>query len=331
LDAINTPSDKSYSLIKIIGMTVLGVLLLLLPLLLPTLYHRQVANQAIIYVILVVGYNFALGFTGLLSFAQVGFFAIGAYTSALLSVKAGIPFWICLPMAGVIAGTFGVIVGIPTTRIKGHYLAMVTLAFSEVVRIVLTNWKSFTGGADGIIGIPAPSLGFFTFNTKTSFYYLLVVITIPLLIAAHNIHRSRFGRMFNAIRDTELAAEVMGIHSTRIKVLAFVLSSFYAGIAGSLYAHSYNYISPEGFGVGQTVIILAMLLIGGSGRIAGAVIGAVVLTILPEYLRFVKEYYMFVFGISIFVIVLFFPQGLIGLASLFQNLKDKVLVHNKKG
>jgi branched-chain amino acid transport system permease protein len=130
--------------------------------------------------------------------------------------------------------------------------------------------------------------------------------------------------MFKAVRDTELAAEVMGIPSTRIKVLAFVLSAFYAGIAGSLYAHSYNYISPEVFGIGQVVIILAMLLVGGVGTISGAVIGAVVLTILPEYLRFVKEYYMFVFGVAVFLIVLFMPHGIVGLGSMFRKLIQRL-------
>ena len=321
--------SRRYRTLGLVGIACFAAMLLVLPYGMPTAYHKQVVNLAIIYVVLVVGYNYALGLTGLLSFAQIGFFAIGAYTSALLSVKGGVPFWIALPSAGVVSGLFGLVVGVPTIRIKGHYLAMVTLAFSEVVRIVLTNWKSVTGGGDGIIGIPDPSIGFIHISTKTGFYYLALGITAVMLLIAYRIDRSRYGRMFRAVRDTELAAEVMGINSTKIKVLAFVLSAVYAGIAGSLYAHSYNYISPEVFGVGQIVMVLAMLLVGGAGTISGAVLGAIILTVLPEYLRFVKEYYMFLFGVAIFLIVLFMPDGISGLFTHFKGWQGKLFPSGK--
>ena len=275
-------------------------------------YYLQIASVAVVFAVSIVGYDFVLGRAGQLSLSHAAFVGIGAYTSALLAVRLGMPFWISLPAAGIVAALFGFAVGVPSLRLRGHYLAIATLGFGEIVRLVLTHWTAVTNGVDGIARIPAPAFGPLVIGDNIGQYYLGVAILAVLVWVAWRINASKFGLVLVAIREGETAAEVMGIDTGRGKLMAFVLAAFYAGTAGSLYAYLFSYISPETFSLEQSIVMLAMLLLGGIGSIAGAVIGAVVLSFLPEWLRFLKDYYLIVYGIGILLMMSFMPNGIVG-------------------
>jgi branched-chain amino acid transport system permease protein len=294
------------------GLLVAVAVLLLLPHLMSSDYTKQLLIQALIYIVIVVGYNFVTGDVGQLSMAQQGFFCLGAYATAILTTTAGWSWWGGLVGSILVAGAAGIVVGIPTLKVKGQYIIMVTMAFSEIVRLVATNWGGLTGGASGIPKIPSPSLFGWQFTSKTSIYYLFLAIALLLIAAAWRIRKTKYGRAFIAVRDSELATDVMGLNTTYIKVVAFFLSAVFAGVGGSMFASSFNYISPDTFTLSQTVLILAMLLIGGEGSLAGAIVGAIILTYLPEALRFASNYYMFVYGLLILLITLFLPGGVVG-------------------
>lgn len=300
---------------------ILGCTILLFPLRTSN-YYLQIACLAGIYVILIIGYDFILGWAGLLSLSHAAFYGIGAYTSALLSVNFSVPFWVTLPAAAVVSGLFGLLVGFPTLRLRGHYLALGTLAFGEIVVLVLMRWQAVTRGVDGVTGIAPASFGSLMFDNNRSYYYLLIIFILILAIFARRIHQSRFGRALIAIRTAEVSAEVSGIDTNKVKLLAFILSAVYAGIAGGLYAYLFRYISPETFGLHQSITILTMLLIGGAGSIGGSVLGAILLSFLPEWLRFLKDYYLLLYGVGIVLIMAFMPDGVIGLAKIiFSKIK----------
>jgi branched-chain amino acid transport system permease protein len=270
-------------------------------------------NLGLIYVAMIVGLNFILGWTGLISLSHAGFVGIGAYTSALLTVDYGWNFWVALPAAGIAAVFCSVLVGIPIVRLKSHYFGLATLALGEIIRIVLFNWDRVTHGADGIVGIPAPELGPISFIDESAYYYLLLTIVALLVLGAWRIRQSRYGRSMLAVNQAELAAQSMGVDVARTKLLAFGLSAFYAGIAGSLYAHLFLYISPDVFGLPLTVIAYAGLVTGGAGLISGAVLGGMFIAFLPEWLRFLNQYYMLVYGVGIVIILVIMPHGLVPL------------------
>jgi len=295
-------------------------ILCVVPLIVTTRYIMHLFNLAVIFAILTLGLNFLWGWTGLISFATAGFWGIGAYTSALLAVNLGVPFWLGLPCGAITATVFGFIMGFPTLKLRGHYLAMATLAFNIIIVLVLINWDSFTRGGDGITGIPIPVIGSFEFNTDNRFFYINLAVLVLLFIGAMRIRKSRIGRAFEAIRESEIAGEVMGINTHAIKILAFALSAFYSGIAGSLYAHVTMYISPDIFNFLESVKILVMVLIGGSGSIVGALIGGFILTFLPEALRFLSSWYMAIYGVGIIALIVYMPAGITGLInSLFKR------------
>lgn len=303
------------------------VILCIVPLVITTRYIMHLFNLAAIFAILTLGLNFLWGWTGLISFATAGFWGIGAYTSALLAVDLGVPFWLSLPCGAITATVFGFIMGFPTLKLRGHYLAMATLAFNIIVVLVLINWDSFTRGGDGITGIPSPAIGSFQFDTDNKFFYITLAVLVLLVIVAMRIRRSRIGRAFEAIRESEIAGEVMGINTHTIKILAFALSAFYSGIAGSLYAHVTMYISPDIFNFLESVKILVMVLIGGSGSIVGALIGSFILTFLPEALRFLSSWYMAIYGVGIIALIVYMPAGITGLInSLFKRFERDDLV-----
>lgn len=289
-----------------------GTILLLFPLITPP-YYQQLGCVAGVFAILVLGYDFVLGRAGQFSFGHIAFFGIGAYTSALLSVNCSVSFWLALPAAALISSLFGLLIGIPVLRLRGPYLAIATLGFAEIVRLILTRWDKVTRGVDGIAGIKAPAIGPLVFDNTVSFYYVILFWLGLVVLIAERIHRGKYGRLLKAIRENELAAEAMGIDTSKGKVMAFVLSALYAGVAGSLYAHLFSYISPETFDIEHAIIVLYMLIIGGAGSTAGAILGAVLLTFLPEWLRFLKDYYLLLYGMGIILMMIFMPYGVIGL------------------
>ena len=300
-------------LYKGLALAVLFAAAVALPLVLKSNYHLGIAHQALIFIILAVGYDVLLGFTGLLSFGHIGLFAIGAYTSAILVMSTGAPFLVGLLGAAVLTGFIGFLISIPALRIKGHYLTLLTLALGEVIRLVIRSMDSVTHGSSGLSGIPRPDIFGFSFRQAMPLYYLLLFFAILTIVFVWRLKVSRFGRAFMSIRDAEIGAEVCGVNTSAMKMMSFAISAVLAGIAGSLYAHTMRFISPEFFSLGLTTTLLAMVLIGGRGTVVGPVVGAALLIVLPEALRFVKDYYLIVFGIAIWLCVIGMPDGLAGL------------------
>jgi branched-chain amino acid transport system permease protein len=291
--------------------------LVILPVAVTSKYLIQLINTAIVFLIIVMGLNYVIGFAGQISLAATAFWGIGAYTSALLTTRLGLSFWVAFPVASAFATLFGFIIGFPTLKLKQFYLGIATVGFGEIVALILLNWTSLTNGADGLPGIPKPVLGGYAFQTDFEFYHILLVVALLLLFVSIRIKDSRFGRGLLAICDDELAAEVAGIPTHWYKMLAFALSAFYGGAAGSLYAHLIGYISPDLFIFRQSIIFLCMFMIGGSGYIAGPVIGSVLLTLLPEWMRFLKEYYMAVYGLAVVGLAIGMPRGIMGIIERF--------------
>lgn len=288
-------------------------LVLALPALLESSYHLRLANVIGIYLLLVLGLNFILGYAGQLSFAQVGFFGIGSYTTAILTADYGFSFWIGLAAAAVTSGLSALLIGAPTLKLRGHYFAFGTFAFGEVVRLVAVNWDGLTHGASGLSGIPAPAIGGFRFDTDVSYYYLVVFFALLGVLVSVRIEHSKIGRALLAIRESELAAEAMGIRTRQAKQTAFTLSAVFAGVAGALYGPLNTVISPDVFSFDVSVVVLVSLLLGGSGIITGAILGTVLIVLLPEWLRFLDQYYMMIYGAGVVLLMVFLPQGIMGL------------------
>jgi len=288
------------------------VLLAAVPPFLPNTYHVQVLVFIGIYVILALSLNLLNGYVGLLSIGHAAFYAVGAYASAKLTLVLHLPWIVALAGSGAIAGVFGYLVAKPTLRLSGIYLTLVTLGFNMILFLVLQNWMGFTNGPLGIMDIPAPSVFGYAIRSRLEYYYIILALAVLTVVSMHRLMTCRFGRALTAIRENELAAEATGVHTTRYKVQAFVLAAFYAGIAGSFYAHFMHFISPDSFTINESFILLAMLAFGGQGNLIGPAVGAAVLVLVPEVFRPLQEYRMFVYGGILVVMMLVRRQGLLG-------------------
>jgi branched-chain amino acid transport system permease protein len=226
--------------------------------------------------------------------------------------RAGLGFWIALPLGGLIASGIGFLIAFPFTRLRGIYLALVTFGFGAIVETILIRWDSLTRGPDGI-QVPFPQFGPLALNSDIRMFYLILGITAILVYVARNLVHSRVGRAFFSVRDSEMAARAMGIDITRYKIVAFVLSAFYGGIAGGLYASLVQFISPDAFSVLESVVYLTMIVVGGLGSIGGSIVGGILLSLLPEILREFKEYQELLFGAILILSLIFLPNGLVGL------------------
>ncbi len=291
---------------------VIILVLAIVPLFISNLYYIQVMIFIGIYIILALSLNLLNGYVGLLSIGHAAFYGIGAYASAKLVKEAGLPFLLAMPAAGFIAGLFGYLIAKPTLRLSGIYMTLATLGFNMIFFLVLQNWMSFTNGPLGIMDIPPPSIFGFQIESRLQYYYLIFFLVLLTVGSMHRLMTCRFGRALVGIRENELAAEAMGVHTTRYKIQAFVLAAFYAGIAGSYYAHFVKYISPDSFYIYESFILLAMLAFGGQGNLIGPVVGAAILIIIPEIFRFLQEYRMLVYGSILVVMMLVRRQGLLG-------------------
>ena len=295
-------------------MIVIGLALLALPFFTDSNYILRLINLSLIFALLSISLNVVLGYAGQIALGHAAFFGIGAYTAALSTTGGnGLLFWPGFISAGAVTGLFGLLIGVPTLRLKGHYLALATLGFGEIMRHIFFNWREVTHGMDGIGNIPAPSLGFMQLGNDRSFYYLALVVLALAMAATIRIERSKLGRRLAAIRDAELAAGTTGVDVSQTKIVAFGISAMLAGLSGSLYAHLMTYISPDTFGFDVTAQILSMVLIGGIGTTWGPVLGAALLTFLPEVLRVSKAYYLLIYGAGIAALIIFLPSGLLGL------------------
>lgn len=265
-----------------------------------------------IYMIVAIGLDFLIGYTGQISLGHAALFAIGAYSSALLTLDVGIPFWVALPAAGAIAGLAGLLLGLSALRLSGLYLAIATLGLGEAMPHILMKWDSVTNGYNGLK--PArPSIGGFVFDNEFKLYFLILAVLVVVMLITSNLLRSKIGRAFIASRDSEAGAEAMGIPLARYRILAFVLSAVFAGIAGSLYAHVVGFISPSDFNSWMSLVFLCMVFVGGLGSIPGAMLGAAFMTAVPQLFVGSKSFSGILFGGALLIIILFFPKGLAGI------------------
>ncbi|MHC5652941.1 high-affinity branched-chain amino acid ABC transporter permease LivM [Stappia sp.] len=293
---------------------------------------RQYLDLAILvttYVMLGWGLNIVVGLAGLLDLGYVAFYAVGAYSYALLAHYFGFSFWVCLPLAGILAAFWGIILGFPVLRLRGDYLAIVTLAFGEIIRVVLLNWYEFTGGPDGISGIPRPSFfglefergegGFAAFfgldyssiHRIIFLYYLILLMALATNFVTMRLRKLPVGRAWEALREDEIACRALGINTTNTKLTAFALGAMFGGFAGSFFATRQGFISPESFTFIESAVILAIVVLGGLGSQIGVVIAAVVMIGGFEFFRQFEEYRMLVFGLLMVVIMVWKPRGLI--------------------
>ncbi|MTJ83081.1 MAG: high-affinity branched-chain amino acid ABC transporter permease LivM [Telmatospirillum sp.] len=313
-----------------------GWILALLALILPWLpfADRNLIDKAtllLIYVMLGWGLNVVVGLAGLLDLGYVAFYAVGAYSYALLSQNFGLSFWVCLPLAGLLAAVFGMLLGFPVLRLRGDYLAIVTLGFGEIVRVILLNWQDVTGGPNGVSGIQRPSFFGHPFTattpTGTTFhdlfglpfspdhriiflYYLSLTLALATNLVTLRIRRLPIGRAWEALREDEIACRSLGIDPTRTKLSAFATGAMFAGFAGSFFATRQGFISPESFSFLESAIILAIVVLGGLGSQIGIVLSAILLVGLPEWFRDLQQYRMLAFGGAMVLIMLWRPRGL---------------------
>jgi branched-chain amino acid transport system permease protein len=280
-----------------------------------TPYYLGVVVLGVIYAIAVLGLYFIMGLTGQLSLAQGAFFGLGAYASAVVSTKLNWPFWPSMGAALVAGVLVGVVLGYPVLRLTGHYLALATIGLAIIAVIVFQQWKPVTGGPNGVSGVKPPTIGSLVLSQNFYYFYLVWLFLIVLAAIAWVVKRSRVGRAFLAIREDQLAAAATGINTLNFKVLAFTLSTTYGALSGALYAHGLtHYISPDNFVFDLSVTMLVMLLLGGQATVPGSILGAMVVTALPEGLRFLGQWYLVVYGVAVVLLVIFLPEGIWGWA-----------------
>ncbi len=298
------PSDKRY------------FFLLLVPLMTAPFFAEDYIIDVVInsgiYIILALGLNIVVGFAGLLNLGFVAFYAIGAYSYALINTKLGLGFWSAMPVSVLLTMLSGFLLAVPALRLRGDYLALVTLGFGEIVRLVLNNWDSFTKGPNGISGIMPPYIFNISLGKLSYYYYLVLIFVVISVFVIRRVHDSKTGRAWISLREDEIASSAMGINTTLYKLYSFAFGSFWAGLAGCLFAAKMRFISPESFSFMESVLILCMVILGGLGSIAGVVIGAVILVFLPEALRGVETYRMLAMGCGMVLLMVFRPQGLFG-------------------
>ncbi len=289
-----------------------------------TNYILSLVIQILIAVIGSVGLNLLTGFTGQISLGHGAFLGVGAYTSGIITVKLGLPFWLALPCAGLMAALIGMFVGIPSLRLKGLYLAIATLASQFILEWIFLRWEPVTGGSYGMI-LDRPAIGSFVFDADKYYYFIVLAVTVAAVLFATNLVRTRTGRAFMAVRDHYISAEIMGIDIFRYKLLAFGISSFYAGVAGALMGHYLMFISSEQFTILVSIQYLAMIIIGGLGSILGSIYGAIFMVLLPEVLTIITSKLSWiypnisdfilsiqdgVFGLIIILFLVFEPDGI---------------------
>ncbi len=279
-----------------------------------SMYQVNVMTSALIYVVLGLGLNIVVGLAGLLDLGFVAFYAVGAYSYALMNMYWGISFWVALPLGALLGALCGILLGFPVLRLRGDYLAIVTLGFGEIIRLVLENWAEFTHGPSGISNIARPE--FFGlakgFMAQINFmYYLMLVLVVFTIFVVNRLKNSRIGRAWQALREDEIACQAMGIDKMKTKLMAFSLGATWAGMVGVVFAAKTTFINPASFTFLESAIILSIVVLGGMGSILGVILGALVLILLPEYMRDFSEYRMLIFGATMVLVMVFRPQGLV--------------------
>jgi branched-chain amino acid transport system permease protein len=297
---------------------------MVLPFLITNRYYFQIVIMGCLFSITTLSLNLILGYTGQASLAHAGFFGIGSYGVALMT-KSGTSFWLALPLSALCAALIGFLIGLPTLRTRGSYFAIATLCFGVIVSIVAGSWIEFTGGYTGLVGIPHPTsftlplIGVIGFETQTAQYYLVLAFLLLTLVVMHRLVHSLLGLSFMAIRNNEALAETVGVNTFAGKILSFVVANFFAGLAGGIYASLVGSISPSTASIDLTFSWLVYLLLGGAATLAGPVIGAFVIPVIMEYLQFLQEYRLIIFGALLIAVIIYFPRGLMGGFSTLQQ------------
>lgn len=285
-------------------------------------YVLDVGINVLIYVCLGLGLNIVIGLCGLLDLGYIAFYGVGAYTYALMSITYGLSFWLCLPISAFFASIAGCIIGYPTLRMRGDYLAIVTLGFGEIVRIILNNWMSLTNGPNGVLGIKAPGIYYPSFENGMEWmhlylkklpylYFIILGLTIFTIIAIYRLNYSRIGRAWEAIREDETAAELMGVNTFIFKLYAYAMGAVFGGLAGAFFAARMRFVSPGSFTFIESAMVLSMVVLGGMASIPGIIVGALALIALPEVFREFESYRMLAFGLAMTVMMIFRPKGII--------------------
>jgi len=277
-------------------------------------YQVNITTTALIYVIIGLGLNIVVGFAGQLVLGYAAFYAVGAYTFGLLHQNFGVSFWVALPVGATASCIFGILVSLPVIRLRGDYLAIVTLGFGEITRLVLENWIEVTNGPGGVSNIPRPELFGYALGdsgSATYVYYIALALALLAFISLLRLRNSRIGRSWIALSEDETAAQVMGVNTTWAKLSAFALSAVWAGVAGVLFATKTRFINPDSFTFMDSALFLCIVVLGGMGSVYGMLVGAFAIALLPEYLRAFSEYRMLMFGAAMVLMMIFRPQGLI--------------------
>ncbi len=305
---------------KLILLGVLLAALVAVPFLIKDTYILHVIILCFIYSCLALSLNLIIGLTGQFSLGHVTFYGIGAYVTALLMLKAGMSFWPAALISAVCVGIFGYLLALPAINLRGDYLAVVTLGFGEVFRLFLVNAIGITRGPMGLPGIPAPKIGSFLINSKQEYYYLALIILVAVVIFVRRLMVSGFGMAMLSVREDDIAASAIGIYPRKYKLQAFVIGAVIAGVMGSFYAVYMSFISPSSFQYGESITMVSMVILGGMGSIAGPILGACILTVLPEALRSFSEYRMIIYGAALVIMMIFKPNGIWGLDKRVRNL-----------
>jgi len=296
-----------------------------------SMYQTNIMITGLIYVMLGLGLNIVVGLAGLLDLGYVAFYAVGAYSYALLNHHFGIGFWTALPIGAGVGVLFGILLGFPVLRLRGDYLAIVTLGFGEIIRLILENWNEFSFGPSGIANIPRPSLFSIQLslhNATIYLYYLMILLVLFTIFVVNRLQDSRIGRAWIALREDEVACEAMGVDRRKTKLTAFALGATWAGMAGVIFAAKTTFINPASFTIWESIIILCIVVLGGMGSIIGVILGAFVLILLPEYLRAFSEYRMLIFGGMLVLMMVFRPGGIV--SDVRRTYKFAGLQNNKE-
>jgi len=314
---------KLSSILKWILIVAVVCLLLVFPAIARSRYQVHIVNNIGIWLLLSLGLNIAMGYAGQFNLALGALWGIGAYTAALLDTRLGVPFWINLPLSIIAGAILAAFVGLPSFKVRSHYLALVTIALGEAINLVLVNEDEITGGALGINRIKPPNLFGWPINTDERFYYLILIMVILGYLVGRQIVSHRIGRAFRALRDDFQAARAMGVNTGYYQILAFAISGAYAGAAGALFAQWNSYISPDIFEFKSALVVLTMILVGGMGSLPGSIVGTVLLLVLNEYLRVFERWQLVGYGVAIMVVVLFLPGGVVELVRRFGNFRQR--------
>jgi branched-chain amino acid transport system permease protein len=315
----------------LISVAVCIAFVILVPILMPNQYMMTVMNNSIIYFIAILGLSVMLGMGGQVTFSIAGTMGVGAFTVAICTVTYG---WHPIPAiiaAIVLTALLSFLLGIALFRLKGTYFAFASIALVQILYSLMQNWKKVTGGADGISGIPKLDLIFFKCNTKIDYFYVFIAFAIICGLIVNRIRNSSLGRSLASIRDNEIAARCLGVNVYRTKIISFILAGGFSGLAGALLAFHNTNITSELFTFEQSSIYLVMAMLGGIGSTMGAFVGTVLLTMLPEWMRFMASYYKFVYGVGVILLMIFMPMGLAGMVkSLIKSLKKKKQQKNRE-